>query len=81
MPYIFYFILCLELKIDKRLYGTALYLDNDVNNHDYEHGIYHNVGVSQGVNAPLLPTIGKEVTHVSEKHKEQYIPITTDDLS
>ena len=64
---------CLELEVDKGLYGAAFYLYNDVDNDDEEQRAHRHIAASDASNDAFLPTIGYVMGDETKEHQGQYV--------
>jgi hypothetical protein len=71
----------LELEINEWLDCAALYLNNDENNSNDEHGINSYIAMAQTCNNAFLPTVGKEMTDKTEHHYCKDIFISNNNLA
>lgn len=66
-----------ELEVDEGLDAAALHLDDHVDDGGDKQGTYHNVGLADGTDESVLPTVWQIVAHVAEchEHKDVFVAI------
>ena len=69
-----------ELEIDKGLYLTAFYLNDQIDDSSYEEGTQHHAAPLEHTHATLLESIGHEMGDIAKKHHGEDNPIAGDNL-
>ena len=69
-----------ELEIDKGLYLTAFYLDDQIDDSSDEEGTQHYTAPLQHTHATRLEGIGHEMGDIAKQHHGEDNPIAGDNL-
>ena len=69
-----------ELEIDKGLYLTAFYLDDQIDDSSDQEGTQHHTAPLQHTHATRLESIGHEMGDIAKQHHGEDNPIAGDNL-